>query len=76
MSPASSLAVTYPEPARTMTLAECKQNMTGTAQVYIKSRFAVCTAQKVVTVWAKNNGAIGTSSYTVYVRGSVPKEAD
>ncbi|MCM2425196.1 NucA/NucB deoxyribonuclease domain-containing protein [Streptomyces sp. RKAG337] len=76
MSPASSLAVTYPEPARTMTLAECKQNMAGTAQVYLKSRFAVCTAQKVVTVWAKNNGAIGTSSYTVYVRGSVPKEAD
>ncbi|WP_079154771.1 NucA/NucB deoxyribonuclease domain-containing protein [Streptomyces subrutilus] len=31
---------------------------------------------KVTTVWEKQSGAVGTSSYTVYVRGTVPKEAD
>ncbi|MFD9724620.1 hypothetical protein [Streptomyces sp. NPDC059072] len=70
------MAVSYPEPARTMTLDDCKQHMQGDARVYMKSRFAVCTGLKVTTVWEKQNGAVGTSSYTVYVRGTVPKEAD
>ncbi|OEJ22552.1 hypothetical protein BGK67_34105 [Streptomyces subrutilus] len=35
-------ALSYPEPARAMTLDECKRNMAGASQVYIKSRFAVC----------------------------------
>ncbi|MFF3775773.1 hypothetical protein [Streptomyces sp. NPDC002232] len=69
-------AVSYPEPARTMSLAECKANMGGTAKVYIKSRFAVCTALQVTTVWARSSGQVGTSSYTVYIRGTVPKESD
>ncbi|MBT2612986.1 MULTISPECIES: hypothetical protein [unclassified Streptomyces] len=73
MAPA---AVSYPEPARAMTLDECKRNMAGATKVYIKSRFAVCTGLKVTTVWEKQSGAVGTSSYTVYVRGTVPKEAD
>ncbi|MFE4331466.1 hypothetical protein ACFRCI_30575 [Streptomyces sp. NPDC056638] len=68
--------VSYPEPARSMTLDECKQNMGGTAQVYIKSRFAVCTALQVTTIWATQKGSVGTSTYYVYIRGSVPKEAD
>ncbi|MFD0271373.1 NucA/NucB deoxyribonuclease domain-containing protein [Streptomyces sp. NPDC127106] len=69
-------AVSYPEPARALTLDECKQNLAGATQVYIKSRFAVCTGLKVTTVWEKQSGAVGTSTYTVYVRGTVPKEAD
>lgn len=68
--------ISSPEPARSMTLDECKKNMGGSARVYIKSRFAVCTAQQVTTVWAKKSGSIGTSTYYVYIRGSVPKEAD
>ncbi|MGI5360003.1 hypothetical protein ACQI4E_32545 [Streptomyces sp. CA-252508] len=59
-----------------MSLAECKANMGGTAKLYIKSRFAVCTALQVTTVWAKSQGQLGTSSYTVYIRGTVPKESD
>lgn len=73
---AAPAAVSYPEPARTMSLAECKANMGGTAKLYIKSRFAVCTALQVTTVWAKSEGQLGTSSYTVYIRGTVPKESD
>ncbi|MGW3324854.1 NucA/NucB deoxyribonuclease domain-containing protein [Streptomyces virginiae] len=75
-SPMSPAAVSYPEPARVVTLNECRQNLAGDSQVYVKSRFAVCTGLKVVTVWAKKSGAVGTSSYTVYVRGTVPKETD
>ncbi|MCC0097629.1 hypothetical protein K7B10_23165 [Streptomyces flavotricini] len=73
MSPA---AVSYPEPARALTLEECRGNLAGASRVYVKSRFAVCTGLKVTTVWEKQSGAVGTSSYTVYVRGTVPKEAD
>ncbi|MER7468561.1 hypothetical protein [Streptomyces sp. NPDC097981] len=73
MSPA---AVSYPEPAQAVTLDECKRNLAGASQVYVTSRFAVCTGLKVTTVWEKQSGAVGTSSYTVYVRGTVPKEAD
>ncbi|MER6781649.1 MULTISPECIES: hypothetical protein [unclassified Streptomyces] len=72
----SPTAVSYPEPARMLTLDECKRNLAGASQVYVKSRFAVCTGLKVTTVWEKQSGAVGTSSYTVYVRGTVPKEAD
>ncbi|MFF2788932.1 hypothetical protein ACFVT6_19540 [Streptomyces sp. NPDC058049] len=75
-SPMSPAAVSYPEPARAVTLNECRQNLAGDSQVSIKSRFAVCTGLKVVTVWAKPSGAVGTSSYTVCVRGTVPKETD
>ncbi|MHA4773001.1 NucA/NucB deoxyribonuclease domain-containing protein [Streptomyces sp. MSC1_001] len=73
---AAPAAVSYPEPARTMSLAECKANMGGTAKLYLKSRFAVCTALQVTTVWARSQGQLGTSSYTVYIRGTVPKESD
>ncbi|MEV4332004.1 hypothetical protein AB0K02_15980 [Streptomyces sp. NPDC049597] len=75
-SGASPAAVTYPEPARTMSLNECKRNMGGSVQVHIKSRFAVCTAIKVTTIWTKRTSPIGTSTYTVYIRGTVPKETD
>ncbi|MEV6400544.1 hypothetical protein AB0M39_38175 [Streptomyces sp. NPDC051907] len=74
--PLAADSLSYPEPARTMTLDECKKNMGGNAQVYIKSRFSVCTAQQVTTVWATSNGTVGTSTYYVYIRGSVPKETD
>ncbi|MGW1765551.1 NucA/NucB deoxyribonuclease domain-containing protein [Streptomyces sp. NPDC002073] len=68
--------VVYPEPARTMTLKECKQKMAGTARVYVKSRMAVCTGLKVTTTWARGSGQVGMSSYVVYVRGVVPKDND
>ncbi|GAA2644148.1 hypothetical protein [Streptomyces vastus] len=57
--------VSYPNPARTMSLAECKTHMAGDAAIYIKSRFAVCTGLKVTTVWMRSNGnPISTSSFT------------
>ncbi|MFE4634878.1 hypothetical protein ACFRJ1_16095 [Streptomyces sp. NPDC056773] len=73
---ASPMAVSYPEPARTLTLAECKDKLAGAAHYYLKSRFAMCSGLKVTTVWEKQNGAVGTSTCTVYVRGTVPRETD
>ncbi|MGX1885781.1 NucA/NucB deoxyribonuclease domain-containing protein [Streptomyces sp. NPDC055287] len=70
------MAVTYPAPSRTMSLDECKRKMGGDAKIYIKSRFAVCTGLRITTLWQRQSGAIGTSTFTVYVRGTVPKEAD
>ncbi|MFJ7268009.1 NucA/NucB deoxyribonuclease domain-containing protein [Streptomyces sp. NPDC099050] len=75
-SGASPLAVSYPEPARTLTLAECKAKLVGAERFYMKSRFAVCSGLKVTTVWEKQSGAVGTSTFTVYVRGTVPREVD
>ncbi|MEU1036917.1 hypothetical protein ABZ402_51820 [Streptomyces mirabilis] len=69
-------AVSYPDPARTMPLAECKTHMARDEAIYIKSRFAVCTGIQVTTIWMRSNGSpIGTSSFALYIRGTV-KEND
>lgn len=71
---AASVALTYPDPPRSMSLQECKDHMGGDAKYYLKSRFAVCTALQITQVWTSNRGRVGTSSLTFYIRGSVPKE--
>ncbi|MFJ9825268.1 hypothetical protein ACIRSU_12990 [Streptomyces sp. NPDC101160] len=76
MAAGGAAAVSYPEPARAMSLAECKAHMGGTAQLYLKSRFAVCTAPQITTLWTRSEGQVGTSSFTVSIRGTVPKESD
>ncbi|MEU9446267.1 hypothetical protein AB0D42_36535 [Streptomyces sp. NPDC048304] len=55
-----------------MSLQECKTHMAGDAAIYIKSRFAVCTGIQVTTVWMRSNGnPIGTSTFALYIRGTV-----
>ncbi|MFI8242592.1 hypothetical protein ACIF83_36000 [Streptomyces sp. NPDC085866] len=69
-------AVSYPTPAHTMSLADCEKHMRGDAAIYIKSRFAVCTGIHVITIWMRTHDKpIGTSSFDLYVRGTV-KEND
>ncbi|MEW2161128.1 hypothetical protein AB0950_38865 [Streptomyces sp. NPDC007189] len=64
--------VSYPDPPHTMSLQECKTHMAGDAAIYIKSRFAVCTGIQVTTVWTRSNGnPIGTSTFALYIRGTV-----
>jgi hypothetical protein len=73
---AAPAAVSYPDPAHTMSLAECKTHMAGDEAIYITSGFAVCTGIQVTTIWMRSNGnPIGTSSFALYIRGTV-KEND
>lgn len=59
-----------------MSPAECKTRMAGDAAIYLKSRFAVCTGIQVTTIWMRSNGnPLGTSSFALYIRGTV-KEND
>ncbi|MEV4738636.1 hypothetical protein [Streptomyces sp. NPDC049555] len=61
----------YPDPARAMSLSECKAKMVDSA-VYLKSRFSVCTGIQINQVWLKKRGQVGFSSFKMYLRGSVP----
>ncbi|MFC5252216.1 NucA/NucB deoxyribonuclease domain-containing protein [Streptomyces nigrescens] len=69
-----SAALEYPDPPRSMSLAECKAHMGGDAKYYLKSRFSVCTALQITQVWTSTRGRVGASNLTFYVRGSVPKD--
>ncbi|MFF9870528.1 NucA/NucB deoxyribonuclease domain-containing protein [Streptomyces sp. NPDC013953] len=75
---AAAAAVSYPDPARQMTVAECKAKIDnpGGGKFYVKSRFSVCTGIKMLSYWSRNNRPVGTSELKVFVRGSVPKEND
>ncbi|MFH8378880.1 hypothetical protein ACH4A7_35765 [Streptomyces cyaneofuscatus] len=75
MTPA---AVTYPNPARSISLAECRAKLdrTGGGKFYVKSRFAVCTGIRMLSTWTKRGAPVGTSETKVFIRGTVPKEAD
>ncbi|MEU3876486.1 MULTISPECIES: hypothetical protein [Streptomyces] len=66
-----AVGASYPDPVRAMSLDECKSKMVD-GVVYLKSRFAVCTAVKVNMVWLKKRGPVGFSSFSMYLRGSVP----
>ncbi|MFF8947107.1 hypothetical protein ACF1A5_33580 [Streptomyces sp. NPDC014864] len=73
---AAPAAVSYPDPARTMSLGDCAKHMAGDAAIYIKSRFALCTGIQVITIWMRTSGnPLGTSSFDLYIRGTV-KEND
>ncbi|MGI5479456.1 NucA/NucB deoxyribonuclease domain-containing protein [Streptomyces lavendofoliae] len=77
-SSAAPAAVSYPDPARQMTVAECKAKIDspGGGKFYVKSRFSVCTGTKMISNWTRNNRPVGTSELKVFVRGSVPKDND
>ncbi|MFI9152619.1 hypothetical protein [Streptomyces sp. NPDC053367] len=69
--PADVPPVEYPDPPRSMSVAECKKKLEAGAAVYIKSRFTVCTGLKVTTIWLRSgNNPVGTSSFVLLVRGT------
>ncbi|MFF4734463.1 RICIN domain-containing protein [Streptomyces sp. NPDC001262] len=74
--PALAAGVSYPEPARSMSLKECQDHMGPSDVMYIKSRFAVCTSLQADQVWIQNGTPVGMSTLTLFIRGTVPKESD
>ncbi len=65
---------TYPDPARTMTLDECKKNTGSNSRAYFKSRFAVCMGFKLLQIYSSDKGTpVGSSWAWLYIRGSVPE---
>ncbi|BCM71202.1 hypothetical protein EASAB2608_06536 [Streptomyces sp. EAS-AB2608] len=71
---AGSPAVSLPEPAHSMKLAECIKQL-GTKQFYVKSRFAVCSGRQFEQVWIVNGRPVGTSHFDVVVIGTFPKDS-
>ncbi|MFI0914197.1 RICIN domain-containing protein [Streptomyces abikoensis] len=67
----ASGGASYPDPARAMSLAECQGKMLE-GDVYLESRFSVCTGVKVNQVWLKKREPVGMSTFSMYLRGSVP----
>lgn len=65
-------AVSLPEPSHSMTPIECIRGL-GTAQFYLKSRFAVCSGSLLSQVWLVNGEPVGTSSFDVLAIGTIPK---
>lgn len=68
----SVAAVSAPEPARTMTLAECARGLGTRNKFYVKSRFAVCDGASFVQTWLRNNRPVGESMFNVRVVGTIP----
>ncbi|MGV9243125.1 hypothetical protein [Streptomyces sp. NPDC003710] len=66
--------VRLPEPSHSMTPAECVRGL-GTSQLYIKSRFAVCSGVQMNQVWRLNGRPAGTSSFDVMAIGTIPKDS-
>ncbi|GAA5046582.1 hypothetical protein GCM10023336_11240 [Streptomyces similanensis] len=63
---------TAPEPARTMTFAECKKGLGSDKKFFVKSRFAVCDGASFLQTWVQNNRPVGESMFNVRVIGTIP----
>ncbi|MFF3459591.1 hypothetical protein ACFYXH_35880 [Streptomyces sp. NPDC002730] len=70
---AAPAAVSYPAPARSISLAECqaKIDRPGGEKFYVKSRFAVCTGIRMTSTWTRNGAPVGSSEAKVFIRGTV-----
>ncbi|MFD5557798.1 NucA/NucB deoxyribonuclease domain-containing protein [Streptomyces sp. NPDC127068] len=68
---AAPAAVSYPEPSRTMSAAECKRGLGTDKSFFIKSRFAVCSGASFVQRWLRNNRPVGESMFNVFVVGTI-----
>ncbi|WP_199546320.1 NucA/NucB deoxyribonuclease domain-containing protein [Streptomyces sp. N35] len=64
--------VRYPDPARTMSLAECAKGLGKSRKFYLKSRFAVCSGASFVQTWLRNGRLSGRSMFNVRVIGTIP----
>ncbi|MCX5357343.1 hypothetical protein OG864_00925 [Streptomyces sp. NBC_00124] len=69
------MATTAPEPARTMTLDECKKGLGSSKAFYVKSRFAVCNGASFLQTWVRNNQPVGESMFNVRVVGTIAKNS-
>ncbi|MFF4983803.1 hypothetical protein ACFY3O_27590 [Streptomyces sp. NPDC001046] len=67
--------IAAPEPARTMTLDECKRGLGTTNKFYFTSRFAACSGASFVQTWLVNGRPSGVSMFNVRVVGTIAKNS-
>lgn len=67
--------ITAPEPARKMTLDECKEGLGTTNKFYFTSRFAACSGASFVQTWYVNGRPSGASMFNVRVVGTIAKNS-
>jgi hypothetical protein len=67
--------IAAPEPARTMTLDECKKGLGTTNKFYFTSRFAACSGASFVQTWLVNGRPSGVSMFNVRVVGTIAKNS-
>ncbi|WP_252370296.1 NucA/NucB deoxyribonuclease domain-containing protein [Streptomyces hygroscopicus] len=72
---ANSSAISYPNPPRNISDAECEKALGKDGWFYLKSRFALCTGIHVIQIWQDDRGkTIGTSEYNAIMLGKVYKD--
>lgn len=59
---AAPAGVTYPDPAQTMTPAQCRKGLGSDKKFYIRSRFAVCSGALYQQVWTRNGRPVGRAA--------------
>jgi hypothetical protein len=67
--------IAAPEPARTMTLDQCKKGLGTTKKFYFTSRFAACSGASFVQTWLVNGRPSGVSMFNVRVVGTIAKNS-
>ncbi|MGC0208056.1 hypothetical protein [Streptomyces levis] len=67
--------IAAPEPARTMSLDECKKGLGTTNKFYFTSRFAACSGASFVQTWLVNGRPSGVSMFNVRVVGTIAKNS-
>ncbi|WP_185912885.1 NucA/NucB deoxyribonuclease domain-containing protein [Streptomyces sp. IPPR8] len=73
LSTTTAAAGLYPEPAHTMTAAECEKGLGRDKKFFIKSRFAVCSGAQFMQTWVRNGTSVGQSSFVLLAIGTVAK---
>ncbi len=63
----------YPEPAHTLSAAECRTGLGSDKKFFIKSRFAVCSGASFTQTWLRNRKPVGASTFGFLAIGTIPK---
>ncbi|MFG2305298.1 hypothetical protein [Actinacidiphila glaucinigra] len=71
----SAAAISYPEPAHTMTAEECRAGLGTDNKFYVKSRFAVCSGAAFTQRWSRNRQIVGESQFVVLAVGTIAKSS-
>lgn len=64
-------AITYPDPARAMSAAECRKGLGADKKFFVKSRFAVCSGALFHQLWTQKGKPVGESRFVVLVVATV-----
>ncbi|MER5747110.1 hypothetical protein ABT097_28050 [Streptomyces sp. NPDC002225] len=68
---AGATKVTWPDPSRTMTAAECRKGLGTDKAFFVKSRFAVCSGAVFLQTWLQNKRPVGQTQFVVLSVGTI-----